>query len=45
MNKVKLVSRSKDDDGNIIVKYNRNPMLNTMVYYVEFIDGFICKYG
>ena len=41
MEKVKLVGPFKDDDGNIIGKYDSNPMLNTMVYDVEFSDGYI----
>ena len=45
MKKVKVVGRSKDDDGNIIGKYYRNPILNTMVYDVDFPDGSIRKYG
>ena len=31
-NKVKVVGQSKDDNGNIIVKYDSKPMLNTMIY-------------
>ena len=42
---MKVVGSSKDDDRNIIGKYDINPMLNTMVYDVEFTDGSICKYG
>ena len=45
MKKVKVVGRSKDDDGNIIGKYDSNPMMNTMVYYVKFLDGSIHEYG
>ena len=44
MKKVKVVGRSKDDDENIIDKYNSNIMLNTMVYDVEFPDITICEY-
>ena len=44
MQKVKVVGRSKDDDVNIIDKYNRNPILNTIVYDVEFTDGSIWEY-
>ena len=44
MKKVKVVGRSKDDDENIIDKYNSNIMLNTMVYDVEFTDITICEY-
>ena len=42
--KVKLFSRSKDEDVNIIGKYDTKPVLNTMVYGVEFPDGSIRKY-
>ena len=45
MNKVKVVGWSKGNDGNIIGKYDSNPMLNTMVYDVYFPDIFIRKYG
>ena len=45
MNKVKVVGWSKDDNGNIIGKYDSNPMLNTMVYDVYFPDISIRKYG
>ena len=44
MKKVKLVGQSKDDDGNIIGKYDSNPILNSMVYDVEFPDGSILEY-
>ena len=44
MKRVKLVRLSKDEDGNIIGKYDNNPMLNTMVYDVELPDGNICEY-
>ena len=45
MKKLKVVGQSKDDDGNIIGKYDSNHMLNTMVYAVEFPYGPIRKYG
>ena len=45
MNKVKVVDRSKEDNGNIISKYDSNAILNTMVYNVKFPDGSIYKYG
>ena len=44
MKKVKVVGRSKDNDGNIIGKYDSNPMLKIMVYNVKFPDGAIHKY-
>ena len=45
MKKVKVIGRSKDNDGNIIGKYDSNPILNNMVYDVEFPDGTIRAYG
>ena len=44
MKKAKVVGRSKDDNGNIIGKYDRNPLLNTMVYDVKIPDGSIREY-
>ena len=44
MKKVKVVGKSKDDNRNIICKYDRRPMLNTMVYDVNFPDVSIRKY-
>ena len=44
MNEVKVAGRSTDADGNIIGKYDINPILNTMVYDVEFPDVSIHKY-
>ena len=41
--KVKVVGQSKDDDGNIISKYDIKPMINTMVYDGEVTDGSICE--
>ena len=45
MKKVKVVGQSKENNGNIIGKYDNNPMLNTMLYDVKFPDGTIRKYG
>ena len=45
MKNVKIVGRSKDWYGKMIVKYEVNPMLNTMVYNAEFIYGSIREYG
>ena len=45
MNKTKVFGRSKDDNGNIIGKYDTKLVLNTMVYDVEFLYGSIRKYG
>ena len=44
MKKVKAVVQSKDKNGNMIVKYDSNPIINTMVYYVGFSDGSIRVY-
>ena len=41
MNQLKVICQSRDDNQNIIGKYDSNPMLNTMVYDVEFSDGYI----
>ena len=35
----KVIGRSVDPDGNIIGTYNDDPILNTLVYDVEFPDG------
>ena len=40
----KVTGRSKDIDGNVIVNYNDNTFLNTMVYYVKFTYGVIKEY-
>ena len=41
---MKVVGWSKDDNRNIIGKYDSNPMINTMVNDVEFPDDTIRKY-
>ena len=41
----KVIGRSKDENGQIIGTYHENPMLNTVVYDVEFPDGEIKEYG
>jgi len=35
----KVLSRKRDEDGNVISMYDDNPLLNTMLYDVEFADG------
>ena len=45
MKKAKVVGRSKGEDGNIIGKYDSNPMLNTMVYDFKIPDGSIRESG
>ena len=44
MKKVKVVGWSKEDDENIIGNYDSKPMLNTMIYDVDFPGGSIRKY-
>ena len=39
MKAARVVGRTKDIDGKVIGEYNNNPMLNTMLYDVEFEDG------
>ena len=41
----KVMSRFKDVNGNIVGGYDDNPLLNTMVYDVEFPDGEIREYA
>ena len=45
MQAAKVVGCTKDDDGNIIGTYDHDPMLNSMVYDVEFPDGEIKEYS
>ena len=45
MQAAKVIRRSKDADGNIIGTYDDNPMLNSLVYDVEFPDGEIREYS
>ena len=35
----KVLRRSKNENGEVIGTYNENPILNTLVYDVEFPDG------
>ena len=41
----KVIGRSKDINGEIVGVYDNNPMLNTMIYDVEFPDGDVREYG
>ena len=41
----KVIGRSKNEHGQITGTYHENPMLNTLVYDVEFPDGEIKEYG
>ena len=45
MKAAKVVGRTKDENGNIIATYDHDPMLNSMVYDVEFPDGEIKEYS
>ena len=41
----KVIRRSVDDSGNLVGNWNENPILNTVLYDVEFPDGAIKSYG
>jgi hypothetical protein len=41
----RVIGRKRDEDGNPVGTYNRNPLLNTRVYLVEFNDGHVAEYG
>jgi hypothetical protein len=41
----KVIGRSKNEHGVTIGTYNNNPLLNTMVYDVEFPDGEVREYS
>jgi hypothetical protein len=41
----KVINRAKDSDGNFIGTYDDNPVLNSMVYDVEFPDGDVRQYS
>jgi len=41
----KVLSRTRDEDGNLIGTYDDNPLLNTMLYDVEFTDGAVKQYS
>jgi len=40
----KVLSRARDESGNLIGTYDDNPLLNTMLYDVEFADGAVKQY-
>ena len=44
MKKVELVGWSNDNNGNILDKCDSNPILNTVVYDVNFPDDTIREY-
>ena len=39
MQVAKISRRILDEDGKLVGKYSNNPMLNTLMYDVEFPDG------
>ena len=41
----KVLSRARDENGNLIGTYDDNSLLNTMVYGVEFPDGAVKQYS
>ena len=41
MNAVKVIGQLVDDTGSSIGQYDSNPMLNTNVYGVIFLDGVV----
>ena len=45
MQAAKVIRWSVDADGQVIGSFNENPLLNTLVYDVEFPDGAIKKYA
>ena len=41
----KVVKHSADVDGKVVGSFNENPMLNTLVYDCEFLDGMTKEYA
>ena len=41
----RVIGRSKGSDGNVKGTYHENPMLNTLMYDVEFPDGEVKEYS
>ena len=41
----KVVRRAIDSDGLVIGEFNENPILNSLVYDVEFPDGVVKQYA
>ena len=41
----KVLRKSVDENGKVIVAHNENTLLNTLVYDVEFPDGDVKKYA
>ena len=44
-NKVKYIRNKREEDVNIIGARNKNPLLESRIYTVEFDDGTLCKYA
>ena len=38
------MSRKQDTDGNVVIRANSNPILDTCTYNVEFEDGDVTKF-
>ena len=45
MRAAKVLRRSRNEDGEIIGTHNENPLMNTLVYDVEFPDGEVREYS
>ena len=45
LSKAKVIGRAKDNNGEVIGEYDTNPLLNTIMYEVEFPDGDIKEYA
>ena len=41
----KVIGRAKDENGNVMGSYDPNPIMNTIVYNVEFPDGAVREYS
>jgi hypothetical protein len=41
----KVLGRAKDSEGNIVGHFDENPILNTIIYDVEFPDGAVKQYA
>ena len=41
----KVMRKSVDKNSQVIGTHNKNPLLNTLVYDVEFPDGDVKKYA
>ena len=45
MKSAKVVGRSKDSEGKVLGEFDANPLLNSIIYDVEFPDGAIKQYA